>query len=64
MFDTAIIDYETSNLKSVISACKIAGIKYVITNDKKIISKCKSLIIPGVGSFESAMNFIKRKKIR
>ncbi len=63
MFDTAIIDYETSNLKSVISACKIVGIKYVITNDQKIIRNCKSLIIPGVGSFQSAMKFIKKKKL-
>ena len=61
MYETAIIDYETSNLKSVISACKIADIKYVVTNDREIISSCKSLIIPGVGSFQSAMKFIKKK---
>ena len=61
MYETAIIDYETSNLKSVISACKIADIKYVVTNDREIINSCKSLIIPGVGSFQSAMKFIKKK---
>ena len=61
MYDSAIIDYQTSNLKSVISACKLANLNYVITDDIKKIQNSKSLIIPGVGSFKSAMNFLKKK---
>ena len=63
MYDTAIIDYETSNLKSVISACKFAKMSYIITNDIKKIKDSKSLIIPGVGSFKSAINYLRKKKL-
>ena len=63
MYDSAIIDYQTSNLKSVISACKLAKLNYVITDDIKKIQNSKSLIIPGVGSFKSAMNYLKKKKL-
>ena len=45
MYDSAIIDYQTSNLKSVISACKLANLNYVITDDIKKIQNSKSLII-------------------
>ena len=63
MYDAAIIDYKTSNLNSVISACKLADIRYVITTDLEMIKNSKALIIPGVGSFKSAMNYLKKKKI-
>ena len=55
MFDAAIIDYNNSNLFSVNAACKKVGLKSVITNDKKIIMESKSIILPGVGSFNIAM---------
>ena len=63
MFDAAIIDYNNSNLFSVNAACKKVGLKSIITNDKKIIMKSKSIILPGVGSFNIAMKKLNDTKL-
>ena len=63
MLEVAIIDLNLSNLHSVNSACKKVGLKSKITSDKKIISKAKSIILPGVGSFNEAMRRLKILKL-
>jgi len=63
MLEVAIIDLNLSNLHSVNSACKKVGLKSKITSDKKIISKAKSIILPGVGSFNEAMKRLKILKL-
>ena len=52
----AIIDYDAGNLKSVEKAVKYLGGDVVITRDKHIILNADKVILPGVGSFEDAMN--------
>ena len=63
MLEVAIIDLNLSNLHSVNAACKKVGLKSKITSDKKIISKAKSIILPGVGSFNQAMKKLKILKL-
>ncbi|MDB3947378.1 imidazole glycerol phosphate synthase subunit HisH [Candidatus Pelagibacter sp.] len=63
MFDVAIVDYGYGNLFSVKCACDYVGLNSTITNNKKKILSSKSIIIPGVGSFSSAMKVIKKKKL-
>ncbi|MBA1339004.1 MAG: glutamine amidotransferase [Pelagibacterales bacterium] len=63
MIDVAIIDLQTSNMKSVIGACKKVNLKYSITSNPKDLKKARALILPGVGSFKNAMNFLKKKKL-
>ena len=55
-----IIDYEMSNLFSVVRACQKVGFNPVVTNDHKMIKKADAIILPGVGAFSQAMkNLIK-----
>ena len=63
MIDVVIIDLQTSNIKSVIGACKKVNLKYQLTSNPKDLKKAKSMILPGVGSFRTAMNFLKKKKL-
>ncbi len=50
-----IIDYGAGNLKSVQKAIAFLGGEAQITNDLKTIESAEKLILPGVGSFGSAM---------
>jgi glutamine amidotransferase len=61
--DVAIIDYKMSNVFSVYSACSNAGLKVKITSDAYEILDAKMAILPGVGSFSSAMRNIAQLKL-
>ena len=56
-----IIDYGTSNLKSIEAAFKYLGYDTIVTNDKKKITNSKTLVLPGVGAFPVVMNYLKKK---
>jgi len=51
-----IIDYGMGNLGSIVNMIKKIGYKSEITNDISIIETAEKLILPGVGSFDRAMN--------
>lgn len=50
-----IIDYGAGNLKSVEKAVNFLGYKAQITDNLDVIKNAQKLILPGVGSFGSAM---------
>lgn len=52
----AIIDYEMSNLFSVMRACESVGMIPVITTDKNVIQNAHAVLLPGVGAFGAAMD--------
>lgn len=52
----AIIDYGAGNLQSVVKAMNYIGCKCEITKDINTILNADGAILPGVGSFEDAMN--------
>ncbi len=56
-----IIDYGMGNLGSLVNMFKKLGYKSTITNDLRIISLSKKIILPGVGSFDTAMERLKNK---
>lgn len=56
-----IIDYGAGNLKSVQKAIEFLGFSAKITDDLDEISNAEKLILPGVGSFGSAMEKLKNK---
>ena len=58
-----IIDYGVGNLFGLKQACLTAGLNPVVTSDKKKISDAKGLILPGVGSFNSAIEMLKTLEI-
>lgn len=51
-----IVDYGCGNLFSVTVALKRLGVSFLISRDKKELSECDGIIVPGVGSFPTAMN--------
>ncbi|OGC05144.1 imidazole glycerol phosphate synthase, glutamine amidotransferase subunit [candidate division WOR-1 bacterium RIFOXYA12_FULL_43_27] len=57
----AIIDYGAGNLKSVEKALNELGIKAFVTSDKEEIKSANGVILPGVGSFDSAINELRQK---
>ncbi len=52
----AVIDYGAGNLQSVVKALNFIGCESVVTNDENELMKADGAILPGVGSFEDAMN--------
>ena len=56
----AIIDYKISNLFSVKNALDNIGFKGFISSDPDLIIKADNVILPGVGSFPSAMEQINK----
>lgn len=59
-----IIDYGMGNLHSIESALKFLNIDdIVVTSSCDNIKKADKLILPGVGSFKSAIDNIKSKKL-
>ena len=60
----AIVDYGMGNLRSVTSALKYLGIEDIILSDNECeLSSADKIILPGVGSFSTAMELIKSKKL-
>lgn len=52
----AIIDYGSGNLRSVQKAFQKLGFPAEITKDKAAIRGAKGIVLPGVGSFDAALN--------
>lgn len=51
-----IVDYGMGNLWSVQSALRYLGVEPIITGDPDLIVEADMLVLPGVGSFNKAMN--------
>ncbi|MGP1441908.1 MAG: imidazole glycerol phosphate synthase subunit HisH [Anaerovoracaceae bacterium] len=58
-----IIDYDAGNVNSVMKACEKLGGKTVLSSDISVLDECSSLILPGVGSFGSAVKNLKSAKL-
>ncbi len=56
-----LLDYGSGNVRSVFNLINHIGFRVVVSNDEKDIRSCTHLILPGVGSFGTAMDKIKRK---
>jgi len=50
-----VIDYKTSNIKSVSNMLRKIGVKALITSDPEKIRSAEKLILPGIGAFDAAM---------
>ena len=57
--EVSIIDYKMSNLFSVQSACSKVGLRSKITSNRSEILNSKIAILPGVGAFPKAMEYLK-----
>ena len=55
-----IIDYNVGNLKSVVGAFKRIGLEAVVSRDEKVIKEAKGIVLPGVGTFPTAMKNLEK----
>tara|TARA_B100000700_G_scaffold23401_1_gene22649 strand:- start:1786 stop:2394 length:609 start_codon:yes stop_codon:yes gene_type:complete len=61
--DTAIVDYGTGNIRSVLKAIESLGYSAEVIDTPEKISAAKSLIIPGQGSSGYAMKKLREKQL-
>lgn len=54
-----ILDYDCGNTKSLINVFKKLSIKCILTNEKEKIKESSHFILPGVGSFKTAVEKFK-----
>lgn len=58
-----IIDYGLGNVASMFNAVKSLNCNVIISKDKDKIKNCSHIILPGVGSFQSGMNGLKKNNL-
>jgi len=59
----AIINFPNSNIKSIFSALKKIKLEPVLVNKKKELNSFSNLILPGVGTFGTAMNYLEQNEM-
>lgn len=59
----AIIDYGAGNLHSVLNALKYLGVDAILADSPDKLLSADAAILPGVGSFEDAVNALKSRKL-
>ncbi len=59
----AVIDYEMGNLHSVCKGLQNAGAKTEITDDPELMAKADGLVLPGVGSFDPAVQHLRSRHL-
>ena len=60
----AIVDYGVGNVRPVANMLRKAGGNPVITGDPETLQNAKAIILPGVGSFDAAMNELDKRGLR
>ena len=53
-----VIDYGVGNIGSLVNIVKFLDLDIVVTNETQELKKASRIILPGVGSFDSAINKI------
>jgi len=51
----AVLDYDMGNLHSACKGLELAGATPIVTNDPAQVARADGLVLPGVGSFDPAM---------
>lgn len=60
----AIVDYGMGNVASVKTAFERLGYEVIITDDPEQLRRASHLILPGVGSFQAAMEEIEKRNLK
>ena len=58
-----IIPYGSGNIGTLIKTVKNFDKEIILIKDKRDFNKCDKIILPGVGSFGIAIDFLKKKKL-
>jgi imidazole glycerol-phosphate synthase subunit HisH len=59
----AIIKYNAGNIQSVLFALERIGVEGIVTDDEEKIRKADKVIFPGVGEANSAMAYLRERKL-
>ena len=62
-YKIAVIDYRMSNMFSIKNALTVLGFDVEVTSDYSTIVSCDGAVLPGVGSFRKAMEFLRERNI-
>jgi glutamine amidotransferase len=62
-YKIGIVDYSSSNLLSLSKCLDNIEVDYIISKNIKRLNSCDVLILPGVGTFESVMNNLKKNRL-
>ncbi len=57
--EIVVVDYHKGNLLSVARSMSAVGADVVVSDDPKTIAEAQGIILPGVGSFEDAMSYMR-----
>ena len=57
--ELVVVDYHKGNLLSVARSVSAVGAEVVVSDDPRTISEAHGIILPGVGSFEDAMSYMR-----
>lgn len=63
MAQIAVIDYDMGNLHSACKGLEKAGATPKVTDSPKDIEKAEAVVLPGVGSFDPAMQHIRSRNL-
>ena len=58
-----IIDYGMGNITSIENSLKYLSVNYDVISNSKNLNKYSHIILPGVGSFKTAMKNLKKNKL-
>ena len=58
--EIVVVDYHKGNLLSVARSMSAVGAEVVISDDPRTIAEARGIILPGVGSFEDAMSYMRQ----
>ena len=58
-----IVDYNSSNLISLSKCLENLKIEFIVSSSPRRLNTCNILILPGVGTFENVMNFLKKSRL-
>ena len=58
-----IIDLKINNIFSIFKAMQLAGYNIKVISNKESLKKYNLIILPGVGSYKTAMNSINKSKL-
>ena len=61
MKKVCIIDYGSGNVTSVKNALEYLGVSTSVSNSKSIINNSSHIILPGVGSYATTLQKLKKK---
>jgi glutamine amidotransferase len=63
MTTIAVIDYDMGNLHSACKGLEKAGATTTITDSAKVIAEADAVVLPGVGSFDPAMQHLRSRNL-